>query len=169
MKTVGLFCLFVLLCSAPFVYAQAPRPTLGVDVTAFYSEEPATDQLQGEVLALLQEELRQRGIPSQGDQQMTLLVDAVDIGAGEYRSIVLSMTKLMRLPEAVLDVGAREEAFYLSLPAMDLPPEGAAVRQHMSREWLSQYQHVVGQRLRVVPEDQLKEAVAAMADVLLKW
>lgn len=167
MKSAGPFCLFFLLCSPPLIYAQTP--TMGVNATTFLYEESETNQLQEQVLDLLRQELRQRGIPSKGAQQTTLLVDAVDIGAGAYRSIVLSITKLMSLPEPVLEVGAREELFYVSVPdTMDLPREGTAMRQYMSREWLSQYQRVVDQQLRVVPADQVEEAVTALVDALME-
>jgi len=154
-KTIVLFCALV-LCT-PLARAQVPEATRGIKVTAFFSEEPQDEQLEQEIIAALEQQLGQQGIPRTGTHHTILLLDARWLL--QTQEVVLSVTTMQPLPAAVLDVGAAEEVFYLSMartePPTDLSAEGQKVRQYVSREWLGQFHMVIGQELLVFPRDAL--------------
>ncbi len=155
MKTIALFCVLI-LCST-LAQAQVPDAPQGIKVTAFFSEDPQNQQLEQEIITFLEQQLDQRGVARTGTHQTILLLDARLLS--QTQEVVLSVTKMQALPQAVLDVGATEEVFYLSTasvePPADLSAEGRRVRQYMSREWLDQFHHVIGQELLVFPRAEL--------------
>lgn len=75
---------------------------------------------------------------------------------------------MQALPPEVLDLGASEEVFYLAMEEgiapTHLPDEAREVCQQVSRDWLAQYQQVVGQHLLIFRRDKMADEL----DVLIR-
>ncbi len=168
MRTTALF--FVLAFCAPLVLAQTPDAPYGMTVTVFHTEHPQDDQLEKDIIAAINQQLDQRGIPRRARYQMVLLVDARLLT--QTQEAVLSVSVLHALPPEVLDLGAAEEVFYLGkaggVQPVNLSEEGRAVRQYVSRDWLAQFHHVTEQKLLVFPRDRLAAEMEALVDELTR-
>ena len=156
MKTqLALLGLTFLLSSHGF--AQSEKPQFGVHLTSVTMSPDDDETLVREVASHFANALQKRGIPSRGLYQVMLLVDATEIADRDEREV--SVTTMERLPDAVVEMGAQQEAFYLAWDRSKLPDDGSMIRQYVSRDWLEQYHSVRAQYLRVIPRAQL-EAVA---------
>lgn len=157
---VGFFLILLALCST-HVQAQALSD---IQVAAFYSENAEDRQVEEEVVHHLQEHLRSPGRSQRGKSQTVLLVDARWLAYTE--EVFLSVSVLQALPQEVLDLGASEEVFYLAMEKgttpTHLPDEAREVRQQMSRDWLAQFQQVVGQHLLIFRREKMADELDAL-------
>jgi hypothetical protein len=117
--TLAFLCLIVFGAGPSFAQATIGPP--GVKVSAVFGDSGG-EPFERQVADLFRAQLRAQGYPEEGRHQVTLLIDALPTDDGGH--VVLSVTTLMNLPAEVVDLGAREEAFYLRLARADLPEEG---------------------------------------------
>jgi hypothetical protein len=84
----------------------------------------------------------------------------------DQQNVVLSVTAMSGLPEAVVRWAGDNEIFYegTAVKQADLSPEGQVLRQKVSADWIRQYYAVRAQYTRVVPRSEIEAAVASVVE-----
>ena len=159
--------LLVLTFLSSAASAQLATESRGVHVTAYLSETDGSLTLERQLIDDFRAQLDLRGIADEGSYQLQLLLDAKQVQIGGEARVILSVTRMESLPGAVIELGAKNEAFYLRTSMTDLPPEGKFVRQEMSRDWLGQFFNIYRQVLYVVEPSELERTVSDYVDELV--
>jgi len=148
--------------------AQVILPEYGVYVTAILSDSAGTEgALELEIISQFRSALKTRGVPESGRAQTRVLLDAREVKVGEEMMIVLSISRMDRIPDEVIELGVENEAFYLRTPSEDLPSEGKTVRQRFTRDWMEQFFNIHHQSLYVVKRDDVIFRIAEYVDELV--
>lgn len=147
--------------------AQVILPEHGVYVTAILSDSDGTEALERDLISQFRSALKTRGVPESGRAQTRVLLDAREVKVGEEVMIVLSISRMDRIPDEVIELGVENEAFYLRTSSEDLPSEGKAVRQSFTRDWMEQFFNIHHQSLYVVKSDDVSFRIAEYVDALV--
>lgn len=154
MKAILIGACFVFVMSMT-ANALANESGVGVKAGAIHVDEAAVDELKGQIVDLINAQLRAQGVPTEGHEKVFLLIDARESGD----IVAVSITRLVRLPDAVIELGAQAEAFYPDAETLPASDDGRKVRQHMTRSWLEQYHDILGQEMFIVSRGELQSGI----------
>jgi hypothetical protein len=154
----------LLLCTS--ARAQRPGSTTGIEVTAAFTDGDFADGTKKAVLGEFRKQLRLRSLPESGEHQLLWFLQAEKLDEGQNARIIASITRMLRLPEEVIELGADHEAFYLRQTPMDLPPEGKAVRQSFSRDWMGHFHEILDVDILVFRPSEMEQSISDYIDRL---
>lgn len=149
--------------------AAAQTEPIPVQVTAIASNGPFTE-LDREVLAAFEAEATRRAETALSEQpRVTMLVGSQSLPDTDL--VMLSVVALASLPEELIEMGVDEEVFYQNVSAeqraeqrANLPPEGRAVRAHLSEEFLRAFGAPREHLLMATPAAELDQTVIQIFD-----
>ena len=150
--------------SASPALAQYASYDMTFSVTAAYGEEKDQD-LEKRVMETLRTQLQAKDIEESEAPDWIFLIGAAKLE--ESGQVVLSVVTMYALPEAVVQMGRQEEAFYLNASDEEraaFPKEGAHVRQAMSEDFMRQFAMAQDQDLLMVEESALETAIAEVVE-----
>ena len=167
MKSKTLFFLLVsilLLCTS--ARGQRPGSTTGIEVTADFIEGDVADGTKKALLDEFRKQLRLRSQPESGEHQLLWFLQTEKLDEGQNARIIVSITRMLRLPEEVIELGADNEAFYLRQTPLDLPAEGKVVRQSFSRDWMEHFHEIQDVDILVFRPSEMEQSISDYIDRL---
>lgn len=132
-----------------------------MNITMFANEDGFT-QLEKKVFNMFVSELGKNGLYSKDNYELEYLIDVKPVEIDGVEKIILSITTLYVVPEEVVKLNAKEEAFYTFASDKKLPvnDEARKIRQYVSGEYIKQFRMIQDNYLDIVELKFLNDYVS---------
>jgi len=129
------------------------------DVTSIVNDEDQADDQRMAMSLLMRSLEAQGGIRNEKERWLFMVGISEEDESG---NVALSVSMYQKLPETIVELGKKSEAFYMRTVAdrpASLDPAGKDIREYMSEEYMRQFVNPAGLYVELVQKSELEKGI----------